>query len=62
MRKDKTKEIPTPADPESRGDLKQFKIYLHENDIEALKKYSVKIGVGHTTAARQILIEFLSKL
>jgi len=40
MRKDKTKEIPTPVevDQESRGDLKQFKIYLHENTIEALKK------------------------
>lgn len=63
MTKDKTdKKIKTAAAAIQSDELKQFKILMYDENIEALKKYARTIGVGHTTAARQIIIEFLSKI
>ena len=50
------------TDPESRGELKQFKIYLPENDITHLKKISAAEGVTGATKARMIIIQFLDSL
>jgi len=56
MAKDKQ---PAAADDQGRGGLKQFKIYLPENDIRGLKKIAALEGVTGATKARMIIINFL---
>ena len=62
MAKDKTKETPAAVDHDSRGEMKQFKIYLGENDIKNLKKISAAEGITGATKARMIIIQFLDSL
>lgn len=42
--------------------LKQFKLNLTDRDVKRLKEYAATKGIGHTTAARMIIVEFLNKL
>lgn len=44
------------------GPLKQFKLNLTDRDVKRLKEYAATKGIGHTTAARMIIVEFLNKL
>jgi len=62
MAKDKAKETSAAVDQDDRGELKQFKIYLPEKDIEKLISHSKKLGIGHNVKARLILIDYLDKL
>ena len=60
--KDEIGKLPAAARQEKKGDLVQYKLNLHSNDIEKLKRYAENKGIGHTTAARMIIVEFLNKL
>jgi len=59
MAKDKIK--PDAAAADSRGELKQFKIYLPENDMEKLTRIAGRAGIKATLKARMIIIEYLDK-
>jgi hypothetical protein len=61
MAKGKPKETPA-ADPDSRGEMKQFKIYLPDNDMNHLNRIAAKEGIKGTMKARMIIIEYLDNL
>lgn len=47
---------------DDRGTLKQFKVNLHEKDIEKLKIHFKKKGIPYTTGVRMIIVDYVNKI